>query len=472
VNNSSVLADPGRISHWFRQLYPSGLTPRPSLAASRAADVCIVGAGYTGLWTAYSLLREDPSLTVVLLDAEVAGYGASGRNGGAVIAQFNGSRAYWSKRGGRDGTIAMERAVRQSVVEVGEAVEREGIDCSYARNGVLMVARTPLEAERFQASIAEDREWGWTDADSRYLSRNEVLERIRVEGALGARYNAHCASIHAGALVRGLADAVERLGATIYEGTRVTAIEPGLARTASGHEVRAKYVVRATEAYTDSLETHKRIMVPVHTSMLVTEVIGDDVWDEIGWAGRQALLAEHPFLHLQHTADHRITIGGDDNRIPYRWGSAPSRDEAAPEKVAEMYRSELVKLFPALADVRIEHTWQGVFAAGRNWAPGCGLDTTTGVAWGGGYVGEGVATSNLVGRALADLLLGRDTPLTRLPMVGPPARKWEPEPLRAIGAVAIGTMRSHGDHAEARTGKPSRLIELGDRISGFTGHIG
>ncbi|UGS37269.1 NAD(P)/FAD-dependent oxidoreductase [Capillimicrobium parvum] len=472
--NSAVLADPGRISHWFKQLYPPerALVPRPALTESRAADVCIVGAGYTGLWTAYALRRADPSLDVVLLDAEIAGYGASGRNGGAVIAQFNGSREYWTKRGGRAGTQAMERAVRESVVEVGAAVEREGIDCSYARNGVVMVARTPLETERFRASIDEDREWGWTEEDSRLLTAAEVQERIKVDGALGARYNAHCASIHPGALVRGLADTVERLGATIYEGTRVTAIEPGLARTAAGHTVRARTVVRATEAYTESLETHRRIMVPVHTSMLVTEVLPDHIWAQIGWAGREALLAEHPFLHLQHTADHRITIGGDDNRVPYRYASAPNADEGAPPRVLSMYRRELVRLFPALRDVRIDHSWQGVFAAPRNWAPGVGYDAGTGLAWAGGYVGEGVATSNLAGRALADLILGRDTELTRLPFVGPPARRWEPEPLRAIGSGAIAVMRQIGDRAELRTGKPSKVVELGNRVAGYTGHVG
>jgi glycine/D-amino acid oxidase-like deaminating enzyme len=474
-HTSSVLADPGRISHWFRQLYPAGGAPlvqRPALTESREADVCIVGAGYTGLWTAYELLRAEPSLEVVLLEAEVAGYGASGRNGGAVIAQFNGSREYWTKRGGRAGTMAMERAVRDSVVEVGAAVEREGIDCSYARNGVLMAARTPLEAERFKASVDEDREWGWTEDDSRYLSGPEMLERVQVDGAIGARFNAHCASIHPGALVRGLADTVERLGATIHEGTRVTAIEPGLARTADGHTVRARFVLRATEAYTESLETHKRIMVPVHTSMLVTEVIPDAIWEQIGWAGREALLAEHPFLHLQHTADHRITIGGDDNRVPYLYNSAPSPDEPAPGRVRTMYRRELVRLFPALRDVRIDHSWQGVFAAPRNWAPGVGLDRATGLAWAGGYVGEGVATSNLAGRTMADLILGRDTELTRLPFVGPPARRWEPEPLRAIGAAGIAVMRQIGDRAELRTGKPSRIIDLGNRAAGYTGHIG
>lgn len=474
-HNSSVLADPARVSHWFKQLYADGderLVQRPALAESREADVCIVGAGYTGLWTAYALLRADPALAVVLLDAEVAGYGASGRNGGAVIAQFNGSREYWTKRGGRAGAMAMERAVRDAVAEVGAAVEREGIDCAYARNGVVMVARTPLEAQRFRATVDEDREWGWTPQDSRYLSGPEVLERIKVGGAIGARFNAHCASIHPGALVRGLADAVERLGATIYEGTRVTAIEPGVARTASGPTVRARTILRATEAYTESLETHKRVMVPVHTSMLVTEVLPDHVWAQIGWAGREALLAEHPFLHLQHTADHRITIGGDDNRVPYLYNSAPNPDEPAPGRVLSMYRRELVRLFPALRDVRIDHSWQGVFAAPRNWAPGVGIDRATGLAWAGGYVGEGVATSNLAGRTMADLILDRDTELTRLPFVGPPARKWEPEPLRAIGAAGIAVLRQIGDKAELRTGKPSRIVELGNRAAGYTGHIG
>jgi glycine/D-amino acid oxidase-like deaminating enzyme len=470
----ATLAHPGNISHWFNQLYGANgatLTARPALPGSRTADVCIVGAGYGGLWTAYALKQGDPSLDVVIVEAEVAGYGASGRNGGAVIAQFNGSRAYWSRRGGREGAIAMEQAVQATVDEIGAAVAREGIDCAFSKNGVIMVARTPLEDERFKASIAEDREWGFGEASTRYLSAGEVAERITVAGALGARFNAHCASIHPGALVRGLAEAVERQGTTIYEGTRATSIEPGVVRTERG-DVRARVVVRATEAYTESLSSHRRIMVPVHTSMLATEVIPEDVWEQIGWAGREALLAEHPFLHLQHTADRRITIGGDDNRVPYLYGSKPCPDAPAPAKVFDMYHNELLKLFPALRDVRIEHSWQGVFAAPRNWAPGTGFDKGTGVGWAGGYVGEGVATSNLAGRTLADLILGKDTNLTRLPFVGPPARRWEPEPLRAIGSAGIAQLRHFGDEAEARSGKPSRVLELGNKIAGYTGHIG
>lgn len=137
-----------------------------------------------------------------------------------------------------------------------------------------------------------------------------------------------------------------------------------------------------------------------------------------------------------------------------------------------MYHAELVKLFPALRDVRIEHSWQGVFAAPRAWAPGVGLDRHTGLAWAGGYVGAGVAAANLAGRTLADLILGRDSALTRLPLVGPPQRRWEPEPLRVIGAAAITALRRRGEQYEARTGRASALGGFAYRAAGSTGGIG
>lgn len=474
--SSSTINNPGGISFWFRQIEEQdahAFEPRATLTESIEADVCIVGAGYSGLYTAYYLLTEAPGTSVVLLDAEIAGYGASGRNGGAVIAQFNGSRAYWQKRGGRDGLLALEAAVRGAVDSVGELVAAEGIDCAFAKNGVLMAARTALEAERFKRSVEVDREFGWTEADSRYVGAEELRGRINVDGAVGARWNAHCASIHPGRLVRGLADAVERHGGVIYEGTRVVAISPGRAVTDTGLEVRARTVIRATEAYSDSIASERRMFVPIYTSMLVTEPLDEAMLQAIGWEGREALLAEHPFLHLQHTADHRITIGGDDNRVPYRWGSAPSPDTPPPTRVFDHYRAELTRLFPALRDVRIDHSWQGVFAATRQWAPSVGLDRETGIGWAGGYVGEGVANSNLAAHTLAHLIQGRDSEYTRLPLVvRRPHRRWEPEPLRYLGALGISRLRERGDTAERATGRPSKLWALADKAAGYTGHIG
>lgn len=472
----TVTKDPKPISHWFHQMQlddPHAFDRRPSLAQPVSADVCIVGAGYSGLWTAFYLLSKSPGLAVVVLEAEMAGYGASGRNGGAVIAQFNGSRAYWQRRGSRKQLLALEAEVRSTVDEVGTVVASESIDCSFAKNGVVMVARTPLEADRFRRSVEVDQEFGWTAADSEYLSGEAVLERIKVDGAIGARFNAHCASIDPGRLVRGLAVAVERRGGVIYEGTRVRTIEPGRAVTEAGTTVRAKVIVRATEAYTESVQSDRRIFVPVFTSMLATEQIPEALWTEIGWSGREALLAEHPFLHLQHTADHRITIGGDDNRVPYRFGSRPANDSPPPASVFEHYRAELSRLFPSLRGIGIAHSWQGVFAASREWAPSVGIDLQTGLAWLGGYVGEGVANSNLAARTLADLILREDSALTRLPLVShKPLRRWQPEPLRVVGAVTVGQLRNRGERRERATDRPSKLWDFGNWLAGYSGHIG
>jgi len=467
--------DKSLLSHWWHKMETANGGPiaeRPALAGDEEADVAIVGAGYTGLWIALELLLASPNTKVVLLDANVAGYGASGRNGGAVIAQLNGSREFWVKRGGdRRAAIDMERAAQDAVVEVGKAVEREGIECGYAHNGVVLAARTELEADRYKAGIEADREYGFGPEDSRYLDAEETLERIAIKGAIGARFSAHCASVDGGRLVRGLAEAVERHGGTIYENSRVTKIAPGKAVTARG-TVTARHVIRATEAYTESVDGHEGRVVPIHTSMLATEVLSDVQMEELRWAGHEALLAEHPFLHLQFTGDNRITIGGDDPRVPYRWGSAPCADGPASRRIAEHYYKELIRLFPFLAGIGIADTWQGVFGTTRLWAPSVNLDAKTGLGSAGGYVGEGVAISNLAGRTMRDLILGERTALTALPWVNMTARRWEPEPLRYIGSTLIWAARDLGDRAEARTGKPSKLIEWGNRSAGFTGHLG
>ena len=469
----------GAVSHWLQQeqrLDRELFAARPRLSGDIEADVCIVGAGYTGLWTAYELLRRDPGMKVVLLEAEFVGYGASGRNGGAVIAQLNGSREYWDARGGAGAGVRMERAIQATVDEVGAVMAREDLG-AFVKGGVLIAARTPLEDKRLRGSVVDDHKHGFTEDDCRYLDADAAAERIKVDHLLGARFSPHSAAINPGRLVRRLAATVERAGAVIHEGTKVTSITPRSGSTAAAAHtpygtVRAKYVVRATEAYTQSLSSHKRRLIPVRTSMIVTEPLSDALWNRLGWERRETLLALHPFLHLQHTEDRRITIGGADNRLPYYYGSRPNPDGNAIPAVAEHFRRLLVKLFPQLADTRIDRSWAGVFGVTHHWAPCVQFDKAAGTAWAGGYVGEGVAASNLAGRTLADLITGADTEITHLPWVGEPPRNWEPEPLRSIGAFGIWAVRAIGDAGETRTGKRSRLVPLANRLSGFSGHLG
>jgi glycine/D-amino acid oxidase-like deaminating enzyme len=452
-----------RVCFWFAEL--GGLpAPRAPLPGPRTADVCIVGAGLTGLWTAYELRRADPALDVVVLDAEVAGFGASGRNGGWVSGELAGSRERRAARSSRAAVQALDRAIRATVDEVGAVVAREGIECAFHKGGSLHVAQTPLQLARLEALVAEDRAWGLSHRDSRLLGAAEVAGRVAVAGALGAQYSPHCARVQPARLVRGLAAAAERAGAVLHEATPVTAIEAGRVRTPRG-DVRAPLIVRATEGYTARLPGRRRELLPLGSSMLVTEPLGDQTWSRLGWAGAETLLdGQRLYAYLQRTADGRIAIGG--RGVPYRWGSATDREGPVPPATVDALRRRLGELFAGLEDVAVVDAWHGVLGVPRDWSPRVWLDRATGLATAGGYAGEGVAAANLAGRTLRDLLLGRRTELTELPWVEPPGRSWEPEPLRFAGVRGVHALMAAADRREARTGRPAALGRLAARAAG------
>jgi glycine/D-amino acid oxidase-like deaminating enzyme len=450
------------VSFWLTQLPPS--QPRPSLSGSRTADVCIVGGGFTGLWTAYELLRREPSLEVVVLEANEVGFGASGRNGGWVEGSLAGDREHWAARGGREGVIALERAMHATVDEIGRIAERERIACDFKKGGALFVAQTPLEAERVRGAVEDDRAWGVADEDSVLLDGAQARARVAVDGVVAARWFRHCARVQPARLVRGLGEAAERAGATIYERTAVRRIEPGIAQVDAG-EVRAGVIVRATEAYTADLEGQHRVMLPLFSSVIATEPLGPSVWSEIGWEQAETLAdGRRRYIYAQRTADDRIVIGG--RGVPYRFGSPTDAENPPPNEAAVALRTRLVELFPSLTGARVEGTWQGVLGVPRQWAPAVGIDRSTGFAWGGGYVGEGVAAANLAGRTLADLILERDSELTTLPWVGSMGRRWLPEPLRFAAVRGVNLMMRAADSRELATGRDSMVGHAAHLISG------
>jgi glycine/D-amino acid oxidase-like deaminating enzyme len=258
--------------------------------------------------------------------------------------------------------------------------------------------------------------------------------------------------------------AVERLGASIYEQSPVRKIEPGRAVTDAG-AVRARYVLRATEGYTANLPGEHRALLPMNSSMIVTDPLPESEWARIGWAGAETMLdGSHLYTYSQRTADGRIAIGG--RGVPYRFGSRTDREGPVPARTVEELRARLTALFPSLAEVGVARAWHGVLGVARDWCPTVTLDPVTGLGWAGGYAGEGVAASNLAGRTLRDLVLGRDTDLTRLPWVGHAARNWEPEPLRFVGARGIYTLYRLADRQERVRHEPSRIADLANRIAG------
>jgi glycine/D-amino acid oxidase-like deaminating enzyme len=444
----------GELGYWWSSI-GGPASPREPLRASTEADVAIVGAGYTGLWTAYYLKRARPELRIVLLEREVAGYGASGRNGGWVSGFFSGEPGRYARAGSPDAYLQLQRHMFAAVDEVGAFLSEHGIDA---------VALGAAQMSRLEQGRSHARELGLGEADLRLLGAGELEARVRVAGALGASYSPHAARVHPAALVRGLAGVVESMGVVIHERTPVREVRPGEAVTPAG-SVRARWVVRATEGYTGSLRGCRRRLVPINSSMVITQPLGEAAWEQIGWGGCEVMSdLAHVYVYLQRTADGRIAIGG--RGVPYRYGSRTDGAGATAARTIESLRRKLADMFPAAAGAELTHAWSGVLGVPRDWCPSVAADAHSGLARAGGYVGEGVAASNLAARSLRDLLLGEDSELARLAWVGTHARNWEPEPLRWASIGSVYSLYRLADRREASRGRPSRLGRVIDAASG------
>ena len=459
------MTDYRHLSYWLSGL-DEPLTPRPGLPGDTDADVAIVGAGYTGLWTAWYLAEADPTLRVVVLEREIAGYGASGRNGGWCSALFPTSLPALARRHGRDRALAMQRAMHDTVGEVGRVAAAEGIDCDWRAGGTVTLARGEAQLHRARAEVAQAHAHGLTDDDLTLLDAGEAAARCNAEGVRGGTYTPHCAAVHPAKLVRGLARAVERRGVRIHERTPVTALRPGAAVTPAG-VVRAPVVVRATEGYTPGLPGQRRTVAPVYSLMVATPPLPEETWARIGLAERETFSDyRHVIVYGQRTADGRLAFGG--RGAPYHYASRVRQGFDREPRVFAALRRALGELFPVLGpDAPVTHAWGGPLGVARDWAASVGLDRRTGLAWAGGYVGDGVGTSNLAGRTLADLIRGVDSDLTALPWVGHRSPRWEPEPLRWLAVNAGLRVMSSADHTEHRTQRPSRRAQTFTR---FLGH--
>jgi glycine/D-amino acid oxidase-like deaminating enzyme len=440
------------------------LTPRPSLPGPTRADVAILGAGFTGLWTAYYLLRQDPSLRVVVLESEIAGFGASGRNGAWCNSAFPVTPDELARRFGTEATRDLLLEMRGAVDEIGRVAEAEGIDAQYFRGGQLRVARGPAQVPAIEGAYRSAQKLG-LDEDLQLLDAQQTAERIRITGAEGGLYNPHCATIHPARLARGLARAVERLGGEIFERTTVTDYDGGSNPkfVTDAGEVWAGAVVLAGEAYLARLRKLHRQVLPIYSLIVLTEPLSEAQWAEIGWEGCECVASNrHTVDYRSRTADGRILFGG--RGAPYHYGSGVRDEYDLHSPTHEMLRRAAREWFPVLEGTRFTHTWGGPVATPRDWMTTMSYDPAQGVATAHGYTGQGVATANLSGRTLADLILGRRTDITYLPTVNHDSRPWEPEPLRWLGTrfVQRGLMKVD-DRAE-QTGKPPTGKTLAERL--------
>lgn len=456
------MKDYRQYSMWLSE-YPGDLTPRAPLPGPLDVDVAIVGAGYTGLWTAYYLKKADPGIRVVVLEKDIAGYGASGRNGAWCSPLLINNKELMTKTHGRQATAALRQAMHDTIDEIGRVTAEEGIDGGFHKGGFMRMTRTQTQVERMRAWVAYERTWGATEEDVRMLDAKEARERVNVPDTLGAFYWRQAALVDPARLARNLALAVEKLGVPIYEQTPVTAITPHYAHTRQGL-VHADVVVRATEAFTADLAGCKRYYVPMYSLMIATEPLPQSVWDEIGWSGFEGMNdARHFIIYLARTEDGRIAMGG--RGAPYHFGSSLRDEFERDDRVYKQLCKTLTGLFPVLRDARITHHWGGAVALPRDWFSSAGLDKSTGIAWSGGYGGDGVATSNLGARTVCDLILNENSELARLPWVNHKIKLWEPEPLRWLGVNVSVQATSFGDKEEIKTGRQSYAVKMVKKVT-------
>ena len=447
----------GSVSFWHEAV---DLTPRPALDGNTTVDVAIVGAGLTGLWTAYYLQKANPRLSIMLIDKHFAGFGASGRNGGWASALFPQSTTSLVKRYGFDRAKALRDAMSDTITEIGRVVASEKIDCDWAHKGTIIYARSALQERELRAEVAATKTLGidaleWWDAD-----------KVRASGARGASFTPDCARVHPAKLVRRIAEIVESRGARIVERTTVTSWAHGIVHTDRG-DVRATHIINATEGYGASIAQTKRRILPLYSLMIATEPLPESVWKELGIEhGHTFSDGRHLVIYGQRTADNRFAFGGRGAR--YHWDSAIKPEYDRVEGVFLHLTRTLRDMFPQIADhIVISHRWGGPLGVPRDWHASVSYDPATGLGGAGGYVGDGLSTTNLAGRTLADLITGKVSPLTELPWVNHRSPSWEPEPLRFLGANAGLVGMTLADEEEKITGQPSIVARL---LAPLTGH--
>lgn len=437
---------------------------REPLAGDIDVDVAIIGAGFTGLWCAYHLARIDPSLRIVVLEANHVGFGASGRNGGWCHAEYPLGHGQLARDHGDTQALRHMQALFESVDTVGDVALEEGIDCDYAKGGVLTIARKGFQDLYARQEVEHAKSLGLTDDDIRYLDGPQARAMLNATDVVSGVWHPHGAAIHPAKLVHGLASAAEQRGVTIHERTAVTGLTDGGATTTSG-AVAAEMTVLATEGFGSTLPDRRRVLVPLYSLMIATEPLSADMWDEIGLADRQTFGDfRNLIIYGQRTADGRLAFGG--RGAPYHFGSKISPTFDVDDGVHRELVRVLVELFPQLDDVEVTHRWGGALGVSRDWRPSVTVDKASGFAFAGGYVGDGVATAQLAGRTLAELIGEVDTDRTDLPWVNHRWPTWEPEPIRWFGINMGLNLAKAADRREERTGEPSRLADLGNWLRG------
>ena len=467
----------GERSPWLREaLEDEGHPPpAPPLSGVTDADVAIIGGGYTGLWTAYQLVARDPSLRVVVLEADICGGGPSGRNGGFVNSWWD-EAAGLIEAFGEQGARACLDESAASVREIGAWCERHGVDAHYRRDGMLLVSTTPAHDGRWDADVTAAAALGDPGA-YRAVDAAEVARRCRSPRFRGGALMRDGATVHPARLARGLRRVCVEAGVRIHEGTRVSGIREGgggrlRVQANGGGEVRAPRAILAINAWAAGWPGARSRILAWGSYMVRSEPIPDLVERELGWTGGESIVDARFSVHYLHvTREGRIAVGAGGGRpgLGGRIGTVFTDDVGSARRAAFAFRW----LFPQLRDVRLTDAWGGPIDVSPDHLPHVWTARGGRLLIGAGYSGNGVGPSHLIGRILAAMALDADEPITRLPIVRAPRPPFPPEPFRHVGARVLREAMIRREDAEEAGRRPNRLFRELSRLPRRLGyHLG
>lgn len=413
----------------------------PSLQKSYECDVAIIGGGFSGLWSAFHLTELEPTLSIVVFEAEEIGFGASGRNGGWASSDYPVYKPSLIKRHGWAKTELLLASLRESIDEIGKFSRAHATDSGFVKSGTLTFARNSAQLRRLEQSA---------DEEHRFLSSDEISSKIRINGVLGGLFNKDCATVQPYFLVRGLAQYLSSIGVEIFTHSRATRGDGGV--LVNGHFVAAKSVIQATEVFGQP----RRDFIPLYSLMVATEPLSDSQWSEIGNHDRFTFAeGSHIINYAQRTVDGRLAIGGRGATYPFNSRLRESKETM--RTVHNHLKAMVREWFPCLKDANFTHEWGGAVAITRDWEPYLIWDQQSRFGKIGGYAGDGVTMSYLAAKTLAHEMLECESSLRELHFINRKIRKWEPEPLRYIAVNSMVKLSAMADREEALTGRPSHL---------------
>jgi len=445
---------------WWLDSDPLEPAPHAALIGDIGADLCIVGAGYTGLWTALLAKEREPTREVVILEQYETGAGASGRNGGFCSASLTHGFANGLRRFAGEMPL-IERLGRENLDAIEETVKRYGIQCDFERTGELQVA---VEQWQFDSLVEQARLRNEMGDHVEVLSRAEIQARVHSPSYVGALFDHDgTALIDPARLVWGLEQVCISLGVRIFENSKVEWLEDvdDAVRVHTPYgAVTAAQVALATNVFPSLVRSARKYIVPVYDYALVTEPLSDEQLADIGWRGREGISdAGNQFHYYRLTNDNSILWGGYDTIYNFR-GKVRREYEFNADTYATL-AAHFLETFPQLAGIKFTHAWGGAIDTCTRFSPFWGTSHRGKVAYVLGYTGLGVASTRFGAATMLDLLSGEETDRTRLAMVRKRPMPFPPEPLRWI---FIKITQAAIKRADAHQGRRNLWLKLLDAL--------